>query len=132
MAVPYQIRPATEADYDHIAAINRRAWSGGISTAELLERRHGVLDGTPWVEQIAKDVAHHLARPDVTTFVAEQEGEVIGYVAAQTKREEPSSEVGILSYNAVDPDHRGQGIGTALSRHATNCFENKRLKWRLP
>ena len=32
MGVLYQIRPATEADYDQIAAINRRAWYGGISS----------------------------------------------------------------------------------------------------
>ena len=122
---PYRIRPAVESDLDQIRAINRRAWSGGITTAELLEQRHGVVDGTPWIEHITNEVALHLARPDVTTFVAERGGKVVGYAAAQIKRAEPSSEVGILSYNAVDPDHRGQGIGTSLSRHATSYLKEQ-------
>jgi GNAT superfamily N-acetyltransferase len=110
----YRIRPASHEDHDVIAGINRRAWAGGITTHELLERRHGPIDGRPWVEHIADAVTTHLAEPDVTTFVAEQEGRVVGYAAAQIKRQEPSPDVGIISYNAVDPDYWGRGIGTAL------------------
>ncbi len=122
---PFYIRPAIESDYDQIRAINRRAWTGGITTAELLEQRHGILDGTPWTEQITHDVAEHLARPDVTTFVAEREGRVLGYAAAQLRRQEPASEVGIVSYNAVDPAYQGQGIGTTLIRHVARYLEEQ-------
>lgn len=125
---PYHIRSAIEADYAQIMAINRRAWDGGITTVELLEQRHGIVDGMPWTEQIVYDVADHLAQPNVTTFVAEREGRVLGYAAAQVKRREPSSEVGILSYNAVDPDYRGQGIGTALSKHATSYLKEQGVR----
>ena len=116
------IRLATEDDFDAIWRINLRAWSGGITTHELLEQRHGLIDGCPWAERIADAAAVHLAGPDVTTFVAElapstgsgQTGRVVGYAAAEIKRGEPVSEIGIVSYNAVDPDYQGQGIGTAL------------------
>jgi ribosomal protein S18 acetylase RimI-like enzyme len=132
---PYHIRPATEDDYDQIRAINRRAWFGGITTAELLERRHGMLNGTPWIEQITHDVAEHLAQPEVTTFVAEQGDMVIGYAAAQIKREKTSSAVGIVSYNAVDPDFRGQGIGTALTTQVISYLREQKaqvlLVWTL-
>ena len=110
----YRIRPASHEDRDVIAEINRRAWSGGITTHELLERRHGPIDGRPWGEHIVDAVAIHLADPDVTAFVAEHEGQVVGYAAAQIKRQEPSPDIGIVSYNAVAPEHRGRGIGTAL------------------
>lgn len=122
MAEGFFIRLATEDDFDAIWRINLRAWSGGITTHELLERRHGQIDGRSWVERMAGAAATHLAGPDVTTFVAElapstgsgQTGRVVGYAAAEIKCEEPASEIGIVSYNAVDPDYQGQGIGTAL------------------
>lgn len=124
-ATSYRIRPATEVDYDQIRAINRRAWFGGITTAELLEQRHGMLQRTPWGEQITNDAMEHLGRPDVTTFVAEHRGRVLGYAAAQIKHEKPPPEVGILSYNAVDPDCRGQGIGTALIKHVISYLKGR-------
>lgn len=110
----FRIRPATQDDLQAIADINRRAWAGGMTTQELLEQRHGPIDGCSWIEHIVDAVTTHLAQPDVTTFVAEQEGQVVGYAAAQIKREESPSDVGIVSYNAVHPDYRGRGIGTAL------------------
>jgi ribosomal protein S18 acetylase RimI-like enzyme len=121
----YRIRPATEDDLGAIEAINRRAWSGGITTHELLEQRHGPIDGRSWIEHIVKAVTTHLAEPDVTTFVAEQKGRIVGYAAAQIKREEPSPNVGIVSYNAVDPYYRRQGIGTALMRQVMSYLKEQ-------
>ena len=50
--------------------------------------------------------------------LAEQDGRVVGYAASAIERERaPShgpSEIGVVSYNGVAPDCRGQGIGTAL------------------
>lgn len=112
----WRIRLASEGDRPAIDAINRRAWAGGLTTHELLERRHGPVEGRPWAEQITRAVATHLARPDVTTFVAERDGRVIGYAAAQIGHE-PPSDLGTVSYNAVDPDYQGQGVGTALVEH---------------
>ena len=119
------IRQARPEDRDAIAEINRRAWVGGITTHELLEQRHGLIDGRPWAEHIAGAVAAHLGEPDVTTFVAEQAGRVVGYAAAQIRREGRSSDVGVVSYNAVEPTHRGQGIGTALVEHVTEYLEEQ-------
>ena len=110
----YHIRPATEGDHGAIETINRRAWCGGITTHELLEQRHGPIDGRPWVEHITEAVVAHLVEPDVTTFVAEQEGRVVGYACAQINPQGPRSDVGVVSYNAVDPEYQQQGIGTAL------------------
>lgn len=112
----YRIRLATPDDTEAIAEINRRGWHGGLTTHECLEARHGTINGRPWTEQITEAVAAHLAQSHVTTFVAEKDGQVIGYAAAEIKRQ-PTSDVGIVSYNAVHPDYRGQGVGTALIEH---------------
>lgn len=123
-----RIRLATEDDSEAIRAIDRHAWSGEITTLELLEKRHGILDGTPWFEQIPNDVATHLAQSDVTAFVAEQEGRVVGYAAAQIRQDPSLSEVGIVSYNAVHPDYRGQGIGTALINQVMNHLKEQGVR----
>jgi ribosomal protein S18 acetylase RimI-like enzyme len=120
--IVFQIRQATESDEDAINAINRRAWSGGITTHELLEQRHGRLNNQDWRERITSAVGEHLARPDVTTFVAEHQGKVIGFAAAQIDQQ-PPAEMGTVSYNAVDPDYQRQGVGTALIEHVIAFLE---------
>jgi len=115
------IRSATNDDEEEIYTINLRSWGGGISTHELLELRHGQLNNLPWIEQIAQAAATHILEEDVKTFVAESNGRVIGYASAQLQGDKP--EVGIVSYNAVDPDHRGQGVGTALVKHVMNYLK---------
>jgi ribosomal protein S18 acetylase RimI-like enzyme len=119
------IREAQQKDHDAIAEINRRAWVGGITTNELLERRHGPIDGRPWAEHIVDAVAAHLERSDVKTFVAEDGGRVVGYAAAQIERKNPPPDVGVVSYNAVDPEYRGRGIGTALTRHVVGYLKEQ-------
>jgi ribosomal protein S18 acetylase RimI-like enzyme len=109
----FTIREATADDRAAIAAINRQAWPGGITTHELLEQRHGRLNDIPWSESIANAVSGHLARPDVTTFVAEHEGAVIGYAAAQIDAAQ-HADMGTISYNAVAPEFQGHGVGSAL------------------
>lgn len=111
-----KIREATEADAEAIWEINLRAWPG-CAIAELSEQRHGVLNGRRWTEHMARAVAEHMQRKDVATFVAELDGKVIGYANAQMSAEGPT-ETASIGYNAVEPDYRGRGAGTALVKHA--------------
>jgi len=120
-----RIRQAVEGDQEAIAAINRRAWSGGITTHELIEQRHGPIDGCSWIEHIVDAVAAHMRQPDATTFVAEQEGQIVGYAAAQMRKERPAPDIGVISYNAVDPDYQGQGIGTALIQRVLSYLQEQ-------
>jgi GNAT superfamily N-acetyltransferase len=124
----YRIRVATEDDQNAIDSINSRAWGGGITTNELIERRHGLIDGVSWVDRGRRDITTHLALPNVTTFVAEIEGQVVGYASAQIKRQEGAADIGIVSYNAVDPDYRGRGIGTALMRRVESYLKGEGVR----
>ena len=121
----YRIRKITNVDQPALEQLNRESWSGLITTHELLEQRHGQINNQDWLEQITNAVATHLANPDVTTFVAElDDHRIIGYAAAQISQQEPH-DVGTVSYNAVAPDYRGQGVGTALIEHVMDYLKEK-------
>jgi ribosomal protein S18 acetylase RimI-like enzyme len=111
----FKIRLFRSEDTDRIKDLNISGWSGEITSHQLLEERHGRIDDRPWQQHITDAVMHHLSLPDVTTFVAEQDGRVIGFAAGQIKSD-GSTEVGTVSYNVVDPAYRGNGIGTILVR----------------
>jgi ribosomal protein S18 acetylase RimI-like enzyme len=121
--IPFTIREAAESDYPVIDDINRCSWGGGLTTHELREKRHGVIDDKPWSEHITRAVAEHRALPDVTTFVAEADGRVVGYAGALMNRG-ARAQVGTVSYNAVHPDFRGKGIGRALIIHVIEYLKN--------
>jgi ribosomal protein S18 acetylase RimI-like enzyme len=123
MSIKPKIRVASQADAEAILDINRQAWSG-YTTHELLELRHGVLNGRPWTDHIADAVASHIRSKNVTTFVAEHQGRVIGYATAQINRERASN-IGTVSYNAVAPAYRRQGVGTALIQEAMKCLKEQ-------
>jgi len=120
------IRSYTKDDDKDIFAINLRSWDGDITTHELLENRHGRFHGRPWNEHIAQAVSAHILEEGVETFVAEQNGRVIGFALAQIECDKP--DVGIVSYNAVDPDCRGQGIGTALVKQVISCLKEQGVR----
>ena len=119
-----EIRLASSADTGRIDEINRQSWGGGITTHELLEARHGAINGRDWTTHISESVAAHLKQADVTTFVAEHDSQVVGFAAGQIKSEGPS-DIGVVSYNAVDPAFRGHGVGTALIKHVMAYLKTK-------
>lgn len=54
------------------------------------------------------------------SLVAEEEGEVIGYLAASAARVGPQEGWGLIGPLAVRPSRHGQGIGSALMAEALN------------
>ena len=74
-------------------------------------------------EDVVAWVREHLAKPKWAGFVAEVEGEVVGFVFCQDMAEQPSRfvfpdvrEMAYLLYLAVDEAFRGQGVARALIR----------------
>ena len=122
MPIELTIREATNEDAEAIRQINLCAWDGNV-THQMLEERHGLLNGKPWAEQIADSVAANLGRDDVTVFVAEHEGRVVGYASAQISSAVPH-DVGTVGYNAVEPESRRRGVGTALMRRVRDHLKD--------
>jgi GNAT superfamily N-acetyltransferase len=53
-------------------------------------------------------------------WVAEVDGAAVGFVAVEIY--DPERSMGEIHMLAVDPDHQGGGIGTALSKFALDRF----------
>ena len=102
MSPPVLIRRATPADADAVAKISTTA-------------RHTAMPTIKWAHTPEEDrwwVAH-LLLPNEEVWVAEQSGEILGFLALH------SDEAGAwVSQLYLKPGHWRQGLGTALLAHA--------------
>jgi ribosomal protein S18 acetylase RimI-like enzyme len=108
------IRPYRPEDLDRIRQITVESFEG-VSIDRNIEEAFGEVGGRDWQARKARDVTNDAAACPEGIFVAEEEGRVVGYI---TTRPDPFTRIGRIPNLAVDPAARGQGIGTALIRHA--------------
>ena len=73
-----------------------------------------------WRAGQAKQVRDVVADPANRVWVAQADGEAVGFVAATLHQ---ATGIGEIHMIAVDPRHQGGGIGTALTEAATNWFQ---------
>ena len=116
-----KIRDAVKEDLQAIYQIDLRAWNE-MSLAYLMEQRYGQIGDEPATIQKARS-AYEMFKNSMDNFlVAEIDGKVVGYARFSLDMKQRMGRVG---YNAVDPDYRGQGIGTALQRRIQEIFREK-------
>ena len=118
------IRTAVEADLESVFRINL-TWDE-MSMAFLLERKYGQIGDRPArvfkAEQMDRTCRDHLD----DLLVAEVDGCVVGYALALT---DDRRRVGTVGENAVDPQYRGRGIGTALQRRIQEIFRERGMRY---
>lgn len=119
------LRPYREADIDEICRITLAVFEP-VSIDAAIERNFGRLQGVSWQERKRKDVCANLADNPEGCFVAEEDGEVVGYVTTSVDRE---SGVGRILNLAVDAGHQGRGLGKRLVSHALDYFESLGLRY---
>lgn len=116
ISVPYRgggvstctVRTAVPSDARAIQAVAERAWPaahGDILGAETID---SIL--AEWYD--VESTRDAIERDDVGYFVAEDDGDIRGYVSGG-RTDDP--DVASLAAIYVDPDHWGDGIGTALA-----------------
>jgi ribosomal protein S18 acetylase RimI-like enzyme len=79
-----------------------------------------------WREDQRRAVKDILAAKKGLVWVAEVDGDAVGFVAI--KLHHPERSMGEISMLAVDPDHQGGGIGTALTEFALGRLEDTGMK----
>jgi ribosomal protein S18 acetylase RimI-like enzyme len=114
-----EIRPFEESDATSIVALSLRAWEPvhdalrEVMGDELFMLRHQ----PDWRTRQQRDVESVLGGENNAVWVAEEGGVVVGFAAATIHDEADMGEIVML---AVDPPSQNRGIGTQLTRTATD------------
>jgi ribosomal protein S18 acetylase RimI-like enzyme len=109
------IRPFQEADRASIKAITAICFAG-VGIDYNIEQRYGVINRMDWQSRKVRHIDADIAANAAGIFVAEEAGEVIGYI---TTRIDQTSKIGSIPNLGVLPAHRGAGIGRQLIETAT-------------
>jgi GNAT superfamily N-acetyltransferase len=88
---------------------------------ELDERMHG----TDWRVYQRKSVEDTLANDDMHVWVAERDGAAVAFMAVTLH---PDESVGQLWMIAVDPAAQGHGLGTRLTKLATEWMRDAGMR----
>src|SRR5437763_497309 len=111
---PPTIRPFQPGDLERIRRITIDSFEA-VSIDRNIEGQFGRVAGRDWRERKAHDVSLDCQVNPEGVFVAEINGEVIGYVTTRLDR---FTAIGRIPNLAVDARYRGVGLGSALIHHA--------------
>jgi len=107
-----KLRKLTSRDIPQIITIH------GAITKKKTRRR--------WVQQMVKD---HLRKQEGIGFVAEKEGQLVGFIIGEMKGEGFGLEKsGWLEVVMVHPRHMGTGVGYAMARKLFDYFRGKGIR----
>jgi ribosomal protein S18 acetylase RimI-like enzyme len=119
------------------SASNRPAGAPGIKLRKLTTRDipqviaiHSALTKKRayrrWVQQMVKD---HLRKQEGVGFVAEKQGQVVGFIIGEMKGEGFGLEKsGWLEVIMVHPRHMGTGVGYAMARKLFDYFKKRGIR----
>jgi ribosomal protein S18 acetylase RimI-like enzyme len=107
-----KLRKLTAKDIPQIIGIH------GVITKKRAQGR--------WVRQMVRD---HLRKQEGVGFVAEKEGQVVGFIIGEIKGEGFGLEKsGWLEVVMVHPRHRGTGIGYAMAYKLFDYFRRRGIR----
>lgn len=118
-----RIRPIGDGDVDSVVELSLRAWAPVFASLErvLGSEIFGRLQ-PDWREDQRRAVREVCGAKKGRVWVAEAYGITVGFVAVGLFDAERS--MGEVSMLAVDPDHQGGGIGTALTGFALDRLKD--------
>jgi len=122
------VRPADSRDVPGVQRVARRGWHAayeGVLSAATIEAK---LD--EWYDRAT--IRESVEREDVGYFVAEVDGQVLGYASGGPSDE--GDDVGFLGAIYVDPDRWGEGIGSRLLDRVESFLADRgyeRLRFRV-
>jgi ribosomal protein S18 acetylase RimI-like enzyme len=126
-SVQQQIRPFDDRDVEAVVDLSLRAWAPVFASlervlgSEIFGRLH-----PDWREDQRRAVEDICAAKEGRVWVAEVGASAVGFVAVELHH--PERSMGEISMLAVDPDHQGGGIGTALTEFALDRLKEAGMK----
>ena len=122
-----QVRLFNNSDINDIVQLSLLAWEP-VFTAwkQILGPKLYPIAIYPDWRKGQKEVVENICHDEkITTWVAEVDGNVIGFVAYDLNDEKKIGEVQLL---AVHPEYQNQGIGTTLNTFALQKFKDGGMK----
>ena len=122
------IRHYVSADDEPIVELSIRAWEPIFRSvaAELGPELNGLLHGDDWREHQEREVRETLRRDGMRTWVADEDGRVVGFVSAAVV--DPRRLIGAIAMLAVDPASQRRGIGLKLTGLATEWLRESGMR----
>src|SRR5207245_2522899 len=90
-----------------------------VSIDHGIEERFGLINGHDWQWRKARHIDDDVGRDPSGIFVAEEDGQIVGYI---TTWQDCEGGIGHIPNLAVAASHRNQGLGSALIEHAMDHF----------
>ena len=124
-----RIRPYEDRDVGAVIDLSLRAWAPVFASLErvlgsgIFRRQH-----PDWREDQRQAVEDVLGAGKDRVWVAEESdtGAVVGFVAIELNH--PERSMGETTMLAIDPDHHGRGVGTALTKFALDRLKDAGMK----
>jgi ribosomal protein S18 acetylase RimI-like enzyme len=126
-SIQLRIRPFEDRDAEAVVDLSLRAWAPVFASleqalgSEIFKRLH-----PDWRGDQRGAVEEVCTSQETQVWVAEVDGATVGFVATDVF--DPKRSMGEISMLAVDPDHHGGGIGTALTEFALDRLKDAGMK----
>jgi len=122
-----KIRPYVFGDLTDIVQLSLLAWEPIFSAWQKIlgAELYPIAIFPDWRKSQREVVEKFCTDANISTWVAEAEGRVVGFIAYELNAETKTGEVQLL---AVHPDDQNGGIGTELNRFALRKFQESGMK----
>lgn len=112
------IRSYQQSDLEFLKHLTVEGFTG-VSIDHGVEQQFGLLNGHDWRWRKARHIDEDVKRDAAGVFVAEEDGQIVGYV---TTWQDLAGGIGHIPNLAVAASHRNQGLGRQLLQHAMDHF----------
>ena len=122
-----QIRPLNNSDIDDLVELSLLAWVPVFTAWEQIlgPKLYPIAIYPDWRKSQKDVVEKGCSNENFTTWVAEQGGKVVGFVAYELNDNNKIGEVQLL---AVHPEYQNHGIGTELNNFALEKLKEAGMK----
>jgi len=119
------IRKYKESDREVLKEITAICFEG-VSLEYHTEQMYGVINGKDWRWRKKRHVDADIDANASGIFVAEEEGEVVGYIST---RVDPETKIGGIPNFSVLPGHQKKGIGRKLAEAAEAYLKEQGMEY---
>jgi len=119
------IRPYHAGDLEALLHITIESFDG-VSFDQIVENKFGPLNGHDWRWRKARQIEEDVHSNPGGVFVADSDGQVVGYITTQLDRVTGKARIPNL---AITAQARGQGLGRKLIEHVLEYLRGEGLAY---